>query len=506
MSITILHTNDIHGRTRPFEIVAGSATAQTGDPGRKWDEYEREGRAGGFPALATAIKRVRAERGARNVLLVDGGDTFSDDLLGNLTEGEAVIRLMRQLGYQFMALGNHDFDYGTERTRQLEQLGGFPMRGANVIEKATGEPFLGDPTLVLEAAGVRVGFLALGYANTGLTGSRRNLAPLEFVDGVDAARRYLPGLRQRSDVTVVLSHQGASMDRVLAREVPEMDLIVGGHSHDRISDEKVGDVVIVQAMADASVLGETVLHVREGRVDRIETRLHTLWNDQFEDDPETAHLLGAIRAPHAARLEEVIARVVAPIGRNYRSESPFDRLAGEYMCQELDAEIAFLPGVGYGITLVPGPLTREALFTLLPHPAEVVTLELTGAQVLEVLEQSATNQKPGDPRRIVGGLVQTAGLRWTVDYSQPAGHRIRDVSVRGRAVDPERRYRAATNSGMQGGLHNYATFSRGARVERHELRLHDLVEAAMRRQGTIEPPAMGAITISGNDQAGQRGT
>jgi 5'-nucleotidase / UDP-sugar diphosphatase len=498
-SATILHTNDIHGRTRSFNVIRGSSTSQTGDPGQTWDEYEREGRAGGFPALATAIKRFRDERGPENVLLVDGGDTFSDDLLGNLTEGEAVIRMMNALGYQLMALGNHDFDYGTGRTIELEKIGGFPMRGANVIEKATGQPFLGDPTLVLEAGGIRVGCLTLGYHNSGKTGSKRNLEPLEFTDGVEAARRYLPSLRERSDVVVVLSHMGTAMDRILAQEISDLELIIGGHSHDRISAEQAGKATITQAVADASVLGETILHVKDGRLERVENRLHTLWNDEFEDDPEIARLLEELRAPHIEQLEEVIGQVAEPVGRNYRSESPFDKMAGRFMCQELDTEIAFLPGVGYGITLLPGPLTREALYTLIPHPAKVVTLELTGAQVLEILEQSATNQDPGDPRQVVGGLVQTAGMRWTVDYRQPVGSRVKEVQVRGRQLEPDRLYKTATNSGMQGGLHNYHTFAQGNNIKQHDMRLNDLVESAIRKQQVVHPPTMGDISLIRND-------
>ena len=90
------------------------------------------------------------------MLLVDAGDTFGDGLLANLTRGEATIRLMDALGYTFMTLGNHDFEYTSARTAELESLVHFPMRAANAVVKATGAPFLGDPTLVVSAGGVRV--------------------------------------------------------------------------------------------------------------------------------------------------------------------------------------------------------------------------------------------------------------------------------------------------------------------------------------------------------------
>jgi 5'-nucleotidase / UDP-sugar diphosphatase len=499
IELTILHTNDIHGRHRPIPIGKGSATSQTGDPGQTWDEFEREGVAGGFPALAGAVKRFRQERGPQNVLLVDGGDTFSDDLLGNLTEGEAVIQLMNLLGYQLMALGNHDYDYGSERTRQLAQIANFPIGAANVIDQETGQPFLGHPTVILEAAGLKIGFLLLTYHNTGLTGNPKNYEGLEFGDGIEAARQYLPGLRQRSDLVVVLSHLGTAMDRLLAREYPEMDLIIGAHSHDHIENERVGKVTLVQAVSDISVLGEIVVRLEGTRVVNVESRLHTLWLDEFPEDEELAAQLEALRAPYKDTLEEVIAIAGEPVGRNYRSESPFDKLVGEIICAETGAEIAFMPGVGYGVTLQPGPITREALYTLIPHPAKLVTMRLTGAQVLEILEQSATNQDPGDSSQIVGGLVQTAGLRWTVDFSQPPGSRVSGVLVRGTPIQMDRLYPVGTNAGMARGLHRYQAFTEGQHVETHDIQVNQLVERAFARMGTVRAPRIGDIVLKGKE-------
>ena len=497
--LTILHTNDMHGRYRPISISTGSATSQTGDPGRAWDEFDREGAAGGFPALATAVGRFRRERGADNVLLVDGGDTFSDDLLGNLTRGEAVIRLMNSLGYQLMALGNHDYDFGSERTRELDQIANFPMRAANVVDVQTGRPFLGDPTIVFQAAGIRVGFLTLTYHNTGDTGNPKNYEGLEFKDGIEAVRQYLPDLRGRSDLVVVLSHLGSAMDRVLAREVPEMDIIIGAHSHDRISNERIGDITLVQAVSDNSVLGEIVVSLQGTQIAIVESRLHTLWIEEFPEDEEIARQVEALRAPYQDTLEEVIAIAGEPIGRHYRSESPFDKLVGEIICAETSAEIAFMPGVGYGVTLQPGAITREALYTLIPHPAKLVTMRLTGDRVLEILEQCATNQAPGDPRLIVGGLVQTAGLRWSVDFAQPSGSRVSDVYVRGEAIRKDKSYFIGTNAGMARGLHRYTAFTKGKDVVIHDIQVNELVEKAFAEMGTVSPPRLGDIALQGKD-------
>ena len=113
----ILHTNDIHGDLREFHVDTGNATAQTGDPGRSPQQYPRAGIIGGFPRLAAAVNDIRQRRGAQNVMLVDAGDTFGDQLLSNLTRGAATLTMMDALGYDFMALGNHDYEYTADRTR-----------------------------------------------------------------------------------------------------------------------------------------------------------------------------------------------------------------------------------------------------------------------------------------------------------------------------------------------------------------------------------------------------
>lgn len=496
VAVTILHTNDVHGTIVPFVVDTGDATSQTGDPGRTYQQYERAGVVGGAARLATAIERVRARRGRDGVLLVDAGDTFGDGLLANLTRGEAAIRVMNALGYHFMALGNHDFEYGAARTRELQALAAFPMRAANVRDDVAGAPFLGDPTRVVAVHGVRVGLLALGYHNTPETGNRRNTEGLTFTSGIDAARRLVPALRERADVVVVVSHQGTVVDSLLGERVPGIDVIVGGHSHDRIAPpRRAGGSWVVQALSDASALGELTLTVESGRVTRVEGIVHELHADQFAPAPRVAAFVDSIRATFRDTLDAVVARASAPIGRQYKSESPVDRLAGDILRRHAAAEVAFLPGLGFGVTIRQGPITREMLAGLFPHPTPVVRLTLTGAQVLAVLEQSATNQRPTDPMDRVGGLVQTSGVRWTLDLTRPAGERVRDVSVAGAPLDPARRYRVVTTGGMLQGTHRYTTFAEGEETVRGPANVIDVLEAGLRAMRHVTPPPMGDVRL-----------
>lgn len=492
-TVTILHTNDIHGRHVPFAVAPGDATAQTGDPGRAPAEFEGRGLIGGFAYLGGMVSSIRARDGADKVLLFDAGDTFGDDYVGNRTRGEAVIGLMNAMGYQFMALGNHDFDYGLERTRELERLATFPMRGANTIE--AGKPVFGSPWKVFTVDGVRIAVLALSYHNTDQTGSKRNVKGLTFTNGIDATRSYLKDMRAAADVVVLLSHQGTAVDRKLAREIQGVDLIIGGHSHDRIAPpERVGSTWIVQALSDAAALGELRLTVGPDRkLKSVSGTVHDLWNDRIAPDPKIAKMVEAVDRPYRDQLDEVLAVSADRIGRQYKSESPFDVIVGDMMRAYSGADVAFMPGVGYGVSIAPGEVTRERLYTLLPHPTKLVTLEMTGAQILGVLEQSATNLNPGNDLDRVGGLVQTSGIAWTLNLNEPVGSRVGDVTVGGQPIDPQRWYKVATNAGMTGGLHRYDFKGRGSKT--HDVSITQLVEDAMKMRGTLVSPPLGNVRL-----------
>ena len=495
-SFTILHTNDIHGDLREFVVDTGDATAQTGDPGRPYQQYPRAGVIGGFARVASAVKQIRASQPTGSVILVDAGDTFGDGLLANLTRGEATLRLMDKLGYTFMALGNHDYEYTAANTQRLQGLLHFPMRAANAIVKATGQPFLGDPTTVVTVGGIRVGLLALTYHNTDQTGNRTNTQDLEFASGIETARKYVPALRTRADIVVVVSHQGTVVDSLLGVRVPGIDLIVGGHSHDRIQPpRRVGGAWMVQALSDASALGELKVNVQDGHVASVEGAVHELYADQYQPDAAFASAVDSMRAPYRDTLQAVVATAENRIGRQYKSESPVDRLAADILRQYGKADVAFLPGLGFGVTIQPGPITREMVVGLFPHPTTVVHETLTGAQMLAVLEQSATNLRPANDMDRVGGLVQTSGMRWTVDLTKPVAHRISDVTIGGASLIPARRYRVMTNGGLLQGTHRYVWFAEGMNIERDERSFADVLEQGLRAMQTVRAPMAGDIRL-----------
>ena len=171
------------------------------------------------------------------MLLVDAGDTFGDGLLANLTRGEATLRLMNALGYRLHGARQSRFRvHRRSDARSSKTMARFPMRAANAVVRATGAPFLGDPTLVVTGAACASGSWRSAYHNTDQTGNKDNTRGLVIHErDRSGAARMCPRCERDADVIVVVSHQGTVVDSVLAARVPGIDIIVGGHSHDRIA-------------------------------------------------------------------------------------------------------------------------------------------------------------------------------------------------------------------------------------------------------------------------------
>ena len=294
------------------------------------------------------------------------------------------------------------------------------------------------------------------------------------------------------------------VDRKLAAEVEGIDLIIGGHSHDRIiPPEHIEDTWMVQAMSDGALLGVTTLMLdADHDVADVKAKAIPLWHDQVEPDPQVAKLMAAQARPYREAMNTVLAHAVDRIDRQYKSPSAFDRMVGNAMRQHTGAEVAFMPGVGYGVSLSPGPVTRGDLYTLLPHPAKLVTMKLTGAQIASVLEQTATNLAPGDPMDRVGGLVQTSGLSYTADLRDPTGSRISTILVNGQPLIADRIYDVAANAGIARGLHRYAAFPEGRDRVTHDVTVTEVVENAFKARDALVSPAMTDIRIIPSDATG----
>jgi 2',3'-cyclic-nucleotide 2'-phosphodiesterase (5'-nucleotidase family) len=256
LTLTLLHTSDLHGHVHPTDELAN----------RDFGE--------GLARVASVVKAVRAE--GHPVLVLDSGDTIQGTpaqalvFAGKVGDGsDPIVRAMNAVGYDAMAVGNHEFDFGLERLEKSRAGAKFPWLSANIL-RGKGEPAF-PPYAIREVEGARVGILGLTTKSVPDWEHPGNIEGLRFTDPVEAARRYVPVLRaqEHCDLVVVIAHLGfekdpstgeerASSDEnqayAVATEVPGIDLLLTGHTHSDIAPRLVGKTWISQPGRFGSVL------------------------------------------------------------------------------------------------------------------------------------------------------------------------------------------------------------------------------------------------------------
>lgn len=442
VQVTILHLNDFHGHLLPFMDKAVSATTPVG----------------GAAYLAAAIEREKAKN-PDGTLLLSAGDMFQGTPVSNVFHGEPVIRVMNQLGFDAMALGNHEFDWGLDVLERLRSMASFPFLSANITEQAGGELKGVAPYVLLTRKGLKIAVVGATTPGTPFATKPGNVAGLVFSEPQTSLPPIIEEARKRgAKLVVVLSHLGLDADEELARNVGGIDVIVGGHTHTVVTDPvKVGRTVITQAGSYGSYLGVLNLAVDP------ETGKAT-------SSPSKNELQAIIAAP-GAPMDEKTTRIVdeyndqiktefgkaagessVDLERHAASESNLGDLIADSMREATGAEIAFQNGGGIRADVPKGKITLNQVYTLLPFDNDLVTMDLTGSQVLSLLEKSVATEER---------ILQVSGLSVEYDMTKPPGHRVKAVLVSGRPLEPDRGYRVVTNDFLAAGGDRFQVFGEG---------------------------------------------
>lgn len=488
-TLTVLHTNDLHGHVTSWLGWEGELAGMN---------------LGGLDRIAAEVARVRKEVGAENVLLLDAGDTLGDTLIAAKTEGRILIEAMNLIGYHAMVIGNHEIDFTAEVLRSRMSQAAFPLLAANITDE-NAKTLLSKPYLLKNVSGVKVGILGLAYPNTPYTTAKKNVANLRFDDAQAAAEHFVPLMRREgAEFIIALTHLGLSGDKQLAEQVNGIDVIVGGHSHNRMHEALVVNrTVIVQAGAHGSDLGRLDLDVQRSAngytITHHARRLMTLSGDP---DPATTAFLAKELAPFEAQRNERIGQARSALIRAQTlgggqpkprdEESPVDDLFADALRESAGTDVALLPGVGYGVAIAKGEITAGHLKNLVPHESEVVTMTLTGTQIKSILEQSVENFSAKDAAQKVGGIIQVSGLRFSFDTKQAFGSRIRTIEIAQEPLQLDKRYTVTTNSLLAEGGHKYDDFKQGQDQQKLGKQV-DMISEWIRKRQEVETPPVNRI-------------
>jgi sulfur-oxidizing protein SoxB len=413
----------------------------------------RYGRMGGYAHLATLVKRVRAERPGRTLLL-DGGDTLQGSATALWTRGEDMLRAMNQLGVDVFT-PHWEFTYGIERVREL--FGDRESRGRfagdfvchNCSELNWGDPIF-RPYTIRDVGGATVGIIGQGFPYVPISHPQRFVPGLTFGIQEDGVQRLVTELRDRRkvDLVVVLSHNGLSTDVKMAGRVRGIDVVLGGHTHDGLpAPIAVGRTLVINSGAHGKFLSRLDLEVDKGRVKSHRYKLIPVLSNYVPADDDMARLIRDVRAPYANQLGERLAVSESLLYRRGNFNGSFDEIILDALLERFDAEVAFSPGFRWGATIVPGQeITLEDVYaqTALSYP-NAFARERSGAEIHELLEDVADNLFNPDPYYRQGGdMVRVGGLSYTIEPGQARGRRITEIRVRDKPLVRDRRYRAAS--------------------------------------------------------------
>ncbi|MFC3616277.1 bifunctional metallophosphatase/5'-nucleotidase [Lutimaribacter marinistellae] len=499
-TLTILHTNDFHARFEPISRFDSTCSAADNDEGVCF---------GGTARLITAIRDARAR--ADHSILVDGGDQFQGTLFYTHYKGRMAAEMMNRLGYDAMTVGNHEFDDGPEVLRAFMDAVDFPVLMSNA--DVTQEPFLADAiqgSTVIEIGGHQIGLVGLTPANThDLASPGPNVL---FTDPVAALQGEVDLLTARGiDKIVVLSHSGYGLDQRIAAETHGVDVIVGGHTNTYLSNVApdavgpyptvVNGVPIVQAYAYGKFLGELVVTFDDaGNVIRAEGEPLTM-DAAVAEDKEILARIGDLSIPLDEIRARRVAEVAAPVEGNRdvcrQQECEMGNLVADAMLARVADQgvtIAITNAGGLRASFEEGEVTMGEVMTVLPFQNTLSTFEVTGATLLEALENGVSDVENG-----AGRFPQVAGMtfRWTPSVPEGDG-RVTGVMVANgdgyEPIVPDKIYLVVTNNFVRRGGDGYAMFA-GDDKNAYDYGpdLADVVAEYLAEQGRYQPYTDGRI-------------
>lgn len=467
--LTILHVNDFHGHLLPFV-----------------EKTVRKEPVGGAACLAAMIREERVQN-PDGTLLLSAGDMFRGAPISDLFRGEPVLQMMNELHFDAMAVGNHEFDWGLELLKHLSAAARFPFLSANV--------FVGErrslpgalPYALFNKKGLKIAVIGLTTVETPFKTKPDNVKGLSFVDPVSVLPGVIAEVKARgARFILVLSHLGFDRDRELARRVSGIHVIVGGDSHTTVSEPVVvGETLIAQAGYYGIYLGVLKLEVdaETGRVARYpREKVLRLVQPAGKTVPSWP-LIDKYARMVRTEFSRVVGRSSVDLIRSDFSETNIGDMVCDAVRESIYSEIAFTNGGAIRADIPAGDITMEQIYTMEPFDNIVIAMDLTGEQIVDILEESASGRHR---------IMQVSGLTVRYDASRPVGSRITSVSVGGKPLVRQQVYRVATNDFLAAGGDQYTTFLKGRRIV-YGGPLRDVLLAYLKKYSPVGPRIEGRI-------------
>ncbi len=489
--LRIVHTNDHHARIEP---LTGSVTH------------------GGVARRKAMIDAIRKEGG--NQILIDAGDVFQGTLWFNQYNGLADLEFYNAMGYEAMAIGNHEFDKGQMPLADFIKGAKFPVLSAN-IEVAASSPLNGmiKPWIVKWIDGQPIGIFGLTTEETGILSSPG--AGITFTNPIEAAKKAVAALRaQGVSKIIALTHIGITVDRELASKVDGIGVIIGGHSHtpmgpmvnpasanqpypEVVASPSGNPVIIAHDWEWGRWLGDLMVGFdANGMITSVVAARPMEVAASIEPDKGFENRVNTLKEPLVAlRSQNIGSTSVALNGARgdvRTKETNLGNLISDAMLAKTKpagAQVALMNGGSIRTSIDAGPITRGEVLEVQPFGNTITLVTLTGAQIKEALENGVSQAET-----VAGRFPQVAGMHYAWNPSAAAGSRITAMHVGGKAIDMNASYRVVTNSFLLTGGDGYTVLTQGSNKVDTGFIDADVTAEYITANSPVNPAVEGRIT------------
>jgi len=519
--LTVLSTTDLHGNLLPIDYYTDAPDAR------------------GLAKVAALVRQARKENPA-GTLLLDSGDVIQGSPLEyvhntiNNAPPDPMMRAMNALGFDAMAVGNHEYNYGLKVLEKARSEAEFPWLSANTYKAGTNENFH-RPYLLKEINGVRVGVLGLTTAGIPSWENPGNYAGLEFREPVSEATKWVSVLRahERADVVIVAMHMGMEADLrtgiptpgqvphenaalEIAKQVPGVDLILMGHTHREVPGVVTNGVLLAQANLWGRHLARADLYLEQddsGRWHVVARQSRTIpVTSQTETDAEIASIAASYDRETRDWLTRVIGESDAELtaaDARVRDTAILD-LVQRVQLEAGHADVSMVASFNPQARMPKGPVSVRDIAGLYVYDNTLVVLDVAGGQLKDALEHSARFFKDFVPGRTPAELVDeripdynfdvAEGVTYDLDISRPQGQRIVNLRFRGQPVTPTQKFRLATNNYRVNGGGGYVMYRGAPELFRSSQEIREMIIEWVERhhQIPIEPTNNWRIVTSRN--------
>ncbi|MHB1651460.1 MAG: bifunctional metallophosphatase/5'-nucleotidase [Desulfitobacteriaceae bacterium] len=476
-NLTLVQVNDVHGYLdlHPEIFWQGSQAV-----------YRQ---TGGYARIAALLKQIRSENPGR-VLFCDNGDTLHGTYPAVKTLGAALVPILNTLGLDAGTV-HWEFAYTPKVLQERAAALTYPLLAINIFVKETGALFL-PPYTIKEINGLRLGIIGIASNIIAET------MPPAFSEGLvfTLGREELPPIveklrtQERVDLIVLISHLGFPQDMKLLAEVSGIDICLSGHTHNRLYQPILqGNTLIVQSGYHGSFITRLDLEVSGRRILNYRHRLIEV-AQSIQPDPSLEILVQEALSPFADELSQVVGETATALHRATSLESSMDNFLLQAVQEATGAELAFSNGWRYGAPVLPGPVTLNDLYNITPMNPSISTVELTGTEILAMLEENLERTFSSDPFKQMGGYVKRClGLNAYIRIENPPGQRLQKIFAGQEEIQLNKAYTAAfvTEQGIpqKYGRHRQDTPYKSVEAMRAYLSTHRPLHAEWRGTFTV---------------------